>query len=118
MTPIERRRLQSTHKSTAEIVARSDSNAVAAANLTFHTLIYAGAHNEIITEFASGLRQRLAPFCKAQFRIEGRLPCSSEEHGNVVRAILAGGAHAAHTSMFHHISPVEESFDKLAAAAI
>jgi DNA-binding GntR family transcriptional regulator len=38
----------------AEIVAKNDSDAFAAANLAFHTLIYAGAHNEIITEFAGG----------------------------------------------------------------
>jgi len=118
MTPIERRRLQSTHEAMAELVARDDGEAFAAANLTFHTLIYAGAHNEIITEFASGLRRRLAPFRKAQFRTEGRLPRSQEEHGNVVRAILAGDAHSAHSAMFHHMSLVEESFDRLAAAAI
>jgi DNA-binding GntR family transcriptional regulator len=118
MTPIERRRLQSTHESMAEIVARNDSDAFAAANLTFHTLIYAGAHNEIITEFAGGLRRRLAPFRKAQFRTAGRLPRSQEEHGNVVQAIMAGDAYAAHTSMFHHMSLVEESFDRLAAAAL
>jgi DNA-binding GntR family transcriptional regulator len=118
MTPIERRRLQSTHEAMAAIVARNDSEAFAAANLTFHTLIYAGAHNAIITEFAGGLRRRLAPFRKAQFQTEGRLPRSQEEHGHVVKAILAGDAHAAHSSMFHHMSLVEESFDRLAAAAI
>jgi DNA-binding GntR family transcriptional regulator len=118
MTPIERRRLQSLHESMAEIVARDDRDGFASANLTFHTLIYAGAHNEIITEFATGLRRRLAPFRKAQFRTEGRLPRSQEEHGNVVRAILAGDAQAAHSAMFHHMSLVEESFDRLATAAV
>ena len=104
--------------SMAEIVARNDSDGFAAANLIFHTLIYAGAHNDIITEFASGLRRRLAPFRKAQFRTEGRLPRSQEEHGDVVRAILGGDAHGAHTSMFHHMSLVEESFDRLASTAV
>src|SRR6202012_2314681 len=41
MTPIERRRLQSLHEQMAEIVARDDGEAFAAANITFHTLIYA-----------------------------------------------------------------------------
>jgi DNA-binding GntR family transcriptional regulator len=117
MTPIERRRLQSLHESMAALVARDDRDGFAAANLTFHTLIYAGAHNDIITEFATGLRRRLAPFRKAQFRTEGRLPRSQEEHGNVVRAILAGDALAAHAAMFDHMSLVEESFDRLAAAS-
>jgi DNA-binding GntR family transcriptional regulator len=117
MTPIERRRLQSLHESMAELVARDDRDGFAAANLTFHTLIYTGAHNDIITEFAIGLRRRLAPFRKAQFRTEGRLPRSQEEHGNVVRAILAGDALAAHAAMFDHMSLVEDSFDRLAAAS-
>ncbi len=117
MTPIERRRLQSLHESMAEIAARNDSDEFAAANLTFHTLIYAGAHNDIIAEFATSLRRRLAPFRKAQFRTVGRLPRSQEEHGNVVRAILAGDALVAHSAMFNHMSLVEESFDRLATAS-
>jgi DNA-binding GntR family transcriptional regulator len=118
MTPIERRRLHSMHESMAEIVARNDSEAFAAANLTFHSVIYAGAHNEVIAEFATALRRRLAPFRKAQFRTAGRLPRSQEEHGDVVRAILAGDAQAAHATMFHHMSLVEDSFERLAAAAV
>jgi DNA-binding GntR family transcriptional regulator len=118
MTPIERRRVQSLHESMAEFVTRNDSDAFAAANLTFHTLIYAGAHNDIITEFATSLRRRLAPFRKAQFRTEGRLPRSQEEHSKVVRAILAGDASAAHAAMFDHMSLVEESFDRLAAGSV
>jgi DNA-binding GntR family transcriptional regulator len=118
MTPIERRRLQSLHESMAEIVARNDSEEFSTANLTFHTLIYAGAHNSIIAEFANSLRCRLAPFRKAQFRTEGRLPRSQQEHGNIVRAILAGDAQAAHAAMFDHMSLVEESFDRLATASL
>jgi DNA-binding GntR family transcriptional regulator len=101
----------------AELMARDDRDGFAAANLTFHSLIYSGAHNDLITEFATGLRRRLAPFRKAQFRTEGRLPRSQEEHGNVVRAILAGDALAAHAAMFDHMSLVEDSFDRLAAAS-
>lgn len=118
MTPIERRRLQSFHESMAEFVAGDDREGFAGANLTFHTLIYTGAHNEIISEFASSLRRRLAPFRRAQFRTQGRLPRSHEEHGNVVKAILAGNPAEAHTAMFNHMSLVEDSFERLAAAAI
>ena len=99
----------------AEFVAANDSEGFATSNLAFHTMIYSGAHNDIITEFASSLRRRLAPFRKAQFRTVGRLPRSHEEHGNVVNAILAGDALAAHSAMFDHMSLVEESFDRLAA---
>ncbi len=114
MTPLERRRLDSFHNSMHTFVEQEDSEAFAAANLTFHTQIYVGAHNAIIADYASGLRRRLAPFRRAQFRTRGRLPHSHEEHRKVVDAILAGNAADAHATMFQHMSLVEESFERLA----
>jgi len=96
MTPIERRRLQNLHDSMAAFVPREERDAYAAANIVFHTQIYAGAHNEILSEFATGLRRRLAPFRRAQFRSEGRLARSHSEHAAVVKAILACDAATAH----------------------
>lgn len=86
-----------------EFVRRQDADGFAAANLTLHTQIYLGAHNAIVADFAAGLRRRLAPFRRAQFRTKGRLPRSHEEHKKVVEAILAGDAATAHATMFHHI---------------
>jgi DNA-binding GntR family transcriptional regulator len=114
MTPLERRRLANFHESMLEFVLRNDGDGFAAANLTLHTQIYLGAHNAIVADFATGLRRRLAPFRRAQFQTEGRLPRSHEEHKKVVNAILKGDAVAAHTAMFHHMSLVEESFERLA----
>lgn len=113
MTPIERRRLQSRHDGMTELVERDDREAYAAANIDFHTQIYLGAHNAIVSEFAQGLRRRLAPFRRAQFRTEGRTSRSHVEHAVVVKAIQACDAAAAHTAMFHHMSLVEESFGRL-----
>jgi len=117
MTPIERRRLQNLHDSMAAFVPREERDAYAAANIVFHTQIYAGAHNEILSEFATGLRRRLAPFRRAQFRTEGRISRSHLEHGAVVKAILACDVAAAHSTMFHHMSLVEDSFGQLGAAS-
>jgi len=117
MTPIERRRLQGLHDAMGTIVARGDREAYANANIGFHVQIYAGSHNEVIAEFASGLRRRLAPFRRAQFRTEGRIARSHVEHGAVVKAILACDAVAAHEAMFHHMSLVEDAFGQLAAPA-
>jgi DNA-binding GntR family transcriptional regulator len=113
MTPLERRRLENFHESMLELVLRNDWDGFAAGNLVLHTQIYLGAHNAIIADFATGLRRRLAPLRRAQFRTQGRLPRSHEEHKKVVGAILAGDAAAAHTAMFHHMSLVEESFERL-----
>jgi DNA-binding GntR family transcriptional regulator len=114
MTPLQRRRLASFHESMEKFVLKDDGEGFAAANLTWHSQIYLGAHNSIVADFAAGLRRRLAPFRRAQFRTEGRLPHSHEEHKKVVDAILDGDAPAAHAAMFHHMSLVEESFERLA----
>ena len=117
MTPLERRRLQNLQDAMAAIVLRDDREAYAAANVEFHTQIYLGAHNSILSDFASGLRRRLAPFRRAQFRTEGRTSRSHAEHGVVVKAIVACDAPAAHAGMFHHMSLVEDSFGRLEAAS-
>jgi DNA-binding GntR family transcriptional regulator len=114
MTPLERRRLAAFHEAMFKLVQQNDAEAFTSANLELHAQIYLGAHNDIIADFATGLRRRLAPFRRAQFRTEGRLSRSHEEHRQVVKAIVAGDAGAAHTAMFDHMSLVEESFERLA----
>jgi DNA-binding GntR family transcriptional regulator len=117
MTPLERRRLQAMQESMAELVRDSDPDAYADANQTFHLTIYAGAHNTVVADFTAGLRRRLAPFRRAQFRTLGRLPRSYAEHGAVVQAILAGDAATAHAAMLHHVSLVEDAFDEFTTSA-
>jgi DNA-binding FadR family transcriptional regulator len=65
----------------------------------------------VIHDFSAGLRRRVAPFRRAQFRTAGRLPLSHAEHGVVVRAILAGDAPGAHAAMLRHVSLVEDAFE-------
>src|ERR1700679_3318348 len=84
MTPLERRRLASFHESMLEFVLQDDGEGFAAANLTLHTQIYLGAHNAIVADFATGLRRRMVPLRRAQFRTARRLPRSHHEHKNVV----------------------------------
>jgi DNA-binding GntR family transcriptional regulator len=115
MTPLERRRLSSLHDTMHDFVANKDKDGFAAANRTFHLDIYQGAHNSVLADFATGLRRRLTPFRRAQFRAKGRLAHSHEEHAKIVEAILAGDDAAAHAAMFHHMSLIEESFERLAA---
>jgi DNA-binding GntR family transcriptional regulator len=117
MTPIERRRLQGLHETMAAMVQREDRDAYAAANIGFHTQIYIGAHNDVIADIATGLRRRVAPFRRAQFRTDGRLSRSHAEHSAVVKAILACDALAAHSAMFHHMSLVEDSYGQLGAGS-
>ena len=100
----------------AELVRQDDRDAYAAANIDFHKQIYVGARNTILAEFAGGLRRRLAPFRRAQFRTEGRISRSHAEHATVLKAILACDAAAAHAAMFQHMSLVEDAFGRLEGA--
>ena len=111
MTPIERRRLQARHEAMTALAAAGDPVAYSDANVSFHSAIYAGAHNAPLAEYTMGLRRRVGPFRRAQFQVEGRLHRSNQEHDAVVRAILSGDAMAAHAAMLHHVSLVEDAYE-------
>lgn len=114
MTPIERRQLAELHRRMKEFVTKKAEGAYSEANTQFHTMIYRGAHNAILRDFAMGLRARLAPFRRAQFRTPGRLRGSYAEHAKVAAAIVRGDADVAHKAMIDHVSLVEDAFERLA----
>jgi DNA-binding GntR family transcriptional regulator len=118
MTPVERRRLQARQEAMLALAGAGDPAAYSDANVAFHSAIYAGAHNAPLADYALGLRRRVGPFRRAQFRIDGRLTRSNEEHGAVVRAILAGDAAGAHAAMLHHVSLVEDAYEAFSATLI
>jgi DNA-binding GntR family transcriptional regulator len=115
MTPVERRRLQARQEEMLALAEAGNPEAYADANVAFHSMVYTGAHNAPLADYAMSLRRRVGPFRRAQFRVEGRLRRSNEEHGAVVRAILAGDAPAAHAAMLHHVSLVEDAFEAFSA---
>lgn len=115
MAPVERRSLQRLHESMGELARREEVEAFVDANDAFHNLIYSGAHNGPLEEMTLGLRRRLAPYRRSQFRAQGRLERSQQEHDAVVKAILVGDPARAHASMLHHVDQVEASFEKLLA---
>ena len=81
------------------MIERGEAEDYAQANRAFHLAIYAGAHNGVLLDLAVGLRRRLDPFRRAQFRASGRLAKSHHEHDLVVRAILSGDCAGAHARM-------------------
>ncbi len=111
MSSAERGRLQNLHERMGAMARSEDREAYIVANQEFHGLIYEGAHNAVIEETARNLRRRLTPFRKAQFLAPGRLARSHDEHGLVVRAVLARDAAAANVAMLVHMSIVEDAFD-------
>jgi DNA-binding GntR family transcriptional regulator len=102
----------------ASLAAEGDREAYSDANDAFHTAIYAGAHNTPLADFTLGLRRRLGPFRRAQFRLQGRLTRSNQEHDAVVRSILSCDATGAHKAMLHLVSLVEDAFEAFSATNV
>jgi DNA-binding GntR family transcriptional regulator len=111
MTAVERRGLQAIHDGSAAYVAAGDRASYIEANIRFHEAVYAGAHNSFLAEMAQSVRQRLAPFRRAQFETLGRLARSHFEHGRVTLAIQRGDAEAAARDMRAHLAIVRDQVD-------
>jgi DNA-binding GntR family transcriptional regulator len=116
MTRAERAALRTQHEAMARLAEAGDREAYVEANLAFHGLLYAGAHNPAIEDIARSLRRRLMPYRRAQFNAPGRLARSHAEHDLVVRAVLARDAAGANAAMLVHMSVVEDVFVDLAGA--
>jgi DNA-binding GntR family transcriptional regulator len=106
MSPAERVRLELTHRRSWEAVRSNDREAYRTLNFEFHDIVYGGAHNEFLATTAAGIRQRIAPFRRAQFAVQDRLAKSFEEHDAVLRAVLNGDAEAASKFMRAHVNVV------------
>jgi DNA-binding GntR family transcriptional regulator len=117
MTPGERRDLAAVHAEGALLVSSGSLADYSDHNIQFHDTLYLGTHNGFLVELAQSVRQRVAPFRKAQFEGLNRLAKSHEEHGRVVSAILRGDADAATTNMRTHMVVVRDAVDDVVAPA-
>lgn len=109
MTDKERRALEIEHQAAAQLVARDAESDYELFNSDFHLRLYRGAHSMHIYELAVLTRSRLAPFRRAQFRLEGRLEKSWREHDRIVRAILARDGDGAGAAARAHLTVVGEA---------
>ena len=85
-------------------------------NKSLHEAIYAGAHNHYLTEQASALYDRLAPYRAYQLKRPDALRLASEEHQAIVDAIIAGDGDEAYRLLVDHVSLSNELFADLVAA--
>lgn len=109
MTPIQRRRLAALHHATAEPMRAGDHETYEAGNVAFHAAIFAGSHNGFLAETARGVRERLRPFSRGQFRLLGRLQRSFAEHATIVDAIARADADGATAAMARHVARVGDA---------
>jgi DNA-binding GntR family transcriptional regulator len=107
MSPADRVKLELAHRNCAEAVSRGDKVSYRTLNFKFHDVIYRGAHNEFLAATTTAIRQRIAPFRRAQFEIQDRLTKSYEEHDAIMRAILRGDAETAAKVMRAHVNVVK-----------
>lgn len=103
MNALEKSLLQDLYEQGKDASARGDRKAYWAINQQFHDLIGRGAHNATLAELMRDLRTRLAAFRQAQPLENGeRLTRSHDDHGAVMRAIVAGDPETAYTVMRDH----------------
>lgn len=103
MTIGERGHLEMLHLEMNALAANQQIEAYEAANTTFHQSIYLATHNEDMIELAQTLRLKLAPFRRSQLRAEARMKQSSQEHGEIVFALLDRDAKAAESALRRHM---------------
>ncbi|TPK60671.1 GntR family transcriptional regulator [Mesorhizobium sp. B2-4-15] len=109
MSAGERRALEIEHQASARLVRLGAEEDYEYFNTEFHSRLYRGAHSTHVFELTVMTRSRLAPFRRAQFRLDGRLTKSWKEHDAIVSAILRGDGVAAGAAAKDHVSIVSEA---------
>ncbi|HET9341263.1 MAG TPA: GntR family transcriptional regulator [Casimicrobiaceae bacterium] len=101
--PAERKRIELIHQGAAKATVAGDDKVYSTLNEDLHQAIFQGAHNKTLAEVAQTLRQRLAPFrSRMFFAADHRMAASHDEHGVLVRAVLAQDADGAAQAMREH----------------
>jgi len=113
-TDDDRALLEAAHEGCSRAAETGDIDVYYEANLRFHETIYEISHNRFLADVTMNVRNRVAPFRKAQFRNFGRLLKSVAEHERVVAAILTGDAEQAAHSMRTHMQVVRNALGDVA----
>jgi DNA-binding GntR family transcriptional regulator len=111
----ERAALADLHARSRALAETGRTEAYADLNRAFHLAIYDGARNPALVELTQEVRNRLAPFRRAQFQLAGRLTLSWSEHDAVMRAVAAKDGEAAYRAMRAHVMIVRDVYRSYAA---
>lgn len=116
MTSAEHAALKSIHRRMQPHVKARDHESYHAVNKDFHAAIYSGSHNQYLIGQATVLYSRLAPYRAFQLKRPDALRVASEEHAEIIDAIVSGDGDAAHRLLSNHVSLDNELFSDLVAA--
>ncbi|MEP2639760.1 MULTISPECIES: GntR family transcriptional regulator [Roseobacteraceae] len=103
MTMGERAALEAQHRQMTAISHAGGIGAYEAANVIFHDMIHAGAHNVDLADLSMALRLKLAPFRKSQLSSTERMKRSNVEHEAIVTAILDRDPQEAERCLRRHL---------------
>lgn len=109
-SPVEKAHIADIHRKASEAVASADKAAYIAHNLEFHNAIYKGSQNEFLEREVRSIRQRLEPYRRSIFGLQGRLQESHTEHGLILESILGSDEVAARNVMLLHLNMHRPSF--------
>ncbi len=112
----EHKLLVKAHEDCEKARAAQDPDAYFYANEQFHAAIYAGSHNQFLSEQAQQLHRRLRPYRRLQLRVRDRMGSSYTEHAAIVQAITSGDPQAASVALHGHIVVQGERFGDLLAS--
>lgn len=104
MTEEDRHRLCALQTEGHAAMKAQDMDRYDAYNSELHALILHGACNPVLLEAATGLRHRVTPYRRTQFRQIERAGESYAEHCGIIEAILARDALSAYREMRNHVS--------------
>ena len=90
-------------------VTNNDADEYAELNSRFHAMLYQCSHNQALAESVSNLRQRTAPFRRAQFRMTQRIHASHREHHAILNSIITRQADDAYVQLYAHILSARDS---------
>ncbi len=115
MTIEDRQSLKALYAEMEAAAIAEDAAAYELYNQKVHGLIYASSLNPYLTERILSIRRRTKVYRRTVFQEPGRIKTSHAEHGNIIDAIVAGYADAAHRHMLAHISGSSNDFLELLA---
>ncbi|MEP3246674.1 MAG: GntR family transcriptional regulator [Sneathiella sp.] len=110
ITPEEKEELAAAQEACAALCETDQFDEYYQRNMTLHSLIYKASHNKYLEKQTQELRMRLSPHRRLQVRIPGRIKSSSDEHGELIAAILAGDADLAEKLTHDHVAIQGERF--------
>jgi DNA-binding GntR family transcriptional regulator len=88
MTRDQRSALAAQHASIGRLIKAGETDEFPALNKTFHGMIHAGAHNDILSAEIDGLNKHLSPYRRIYREEPLDLRIPYEEHDGVVAAML------------------------------